>query len=56
MRHVGDGFPSGYAADDDAALHFVGTELREVVCARSGATGYRVECGGETALEARLLA
>ena len=52
---VDDGFPSGYAADDHAALHFVGTELREVVSARSRATGYRVERGGVTALEARLL-
>ncbi len=32
-RLVANGFPAGYAADDDAALHFVGTELREVVSA-----------------------
>jgi dipeptidase E len=52
---VGEGFPSGYAADDDAALHFVGTELHEVVTARSGAAGYRVEPGAETPIEARSL-
>lgn len=52
---VRDGFPGGYAADDGAALHFVGTELREVVSSRPGACAYRVEAGGETALEARLL-
>lgn len=28
---VGDGMPSGYGAGDSAALHFVGTELAEVV-------------------------
>jgi peptidase E len=53
---VDDGFPSGYAADDDAALHFVGTELRQVVTTRAGATGYRVEPGTETAIDARSLA
>jgi len=40
---VADGFPAGYAADDGAALHFVGTELREVVAVREGARAYRVE-------------
>jgi dipeptidase E len=52
---VADGFAPGYAADDDAALHFVGTELREVVSARSGAGAYRVERDGETPIGARLL-
>jgi dipeptidase E len=45
----------GYAADDDAAFHFEGTELREVVTQRDGARGYRVTAGGEEPLEARLL-
>ena len=52
---VTSGFPAGYAADDDAAFHFVGTELREVVSAREGAGGYRVERGSETSIPARLL-
>jgi peptidase E len=52
---VRNGFPAGYAADDEVALVFDGTELREVVTARAGATAYRVEPDGETALEARLL-
>lgn len=52
---VADGFPPGYAADDDAALHFVGTELREVVAVRPGACAYRIEPDGETPLEARVL-
>jgi len=52
---VDGGFPPGYAADDGVALHFVGTELHEVVSTRAGATAYRVEPGAETALDARLL-
>ena len=52
---VDDGFPPGYAADDGAALHFVGTELREAVASRPGARAYRVEPGIETPIEARLL-
>jgi peptidase E len=53
---VGEGFPAGYAAEDGVALHFEGTELREVVSAQEGARGYRVEPGGESALETRVLA
>lgn len=52
---VDGGFPPGYAADDGVALHFVGTELHEVVSTRAGATAYRVEPSGETPLDARLL-
>ncbi len=58
-RLVGEGFPAGYAVDDDAALRFVGRDLAEVVSARAGATAYRVENQGnqvlETPLEARQL-
>ena len=52
---VDSGFPPGYAADDGAALHFVGTELREVLASREGAAAYRVEPGSETPIAARLL-
>jgi hypothetical protein len=56
---VREGFPAGYAIDDDAAMRFAGTELAEVVTARDGAGVYRVEKvdGGvrETRLEARPL-
>jgi dipeptidase E len=52
---VDDGFPPGYAADDGAVLHFVGTDVREVVSVREGARAYRVEPGSETPLDARLL-
>jgi dipeptidase E len=53
---VGEGaLAPGYAADDDAAFLFEGTELREVVAQREGACGYRVTKDGEESLEARLL-
>ncbi|MGH3064960.1 MAG: Type 1 glutamine amidotransferase-like domain-containing protein [Gaiellaceae bacterium] len=54
-RLVDGGFPPGYAADDGAALHFVGTELREVVSSQPGARAYRVEPGSEMPLEPRLV-
>jgi peptidase E len=49
------GFPPGYAADEGAALHFVGTELHEVVAATEGSRAYRVEPGTDTPIAARLL-
>jgi dipeptidase E len=52
---VAEGFPPGIAGDDGVALHYEGTELKEVVSVREGATAYRVEPGSETPLEARLL-
>ncbi len=59
QRLIWEGFPAGYAIDDDAALHFQGTDLAEVVTARQGATAYRVERSHdgvvETPLQARLL-
>ena len=52
---VGDGFPGGYAADDGAALHFVGTDLHEVLTTGLDASAYRVSADGETRLPARVL-
>ena len=52
---VNDGLPAGIAADDDVGLHYVGTELREVVTSREGAGAYRVSADGEEVLPARLL-
>jgi len=52
---VDAGFPPGRAADDDAAFHFEGTELREVVSQREGARGHRVTADAELPLEARRL-
>jgi peptidase E len=42
-RFVGDGVRAGYAADDGAALHFVGRELLRVVSSRASARAFRVE-------------
>jgi dipeptidase E len=53
---VDGGFPSGYAADAGVGLHFVGTELVEVLSPREGATAYRVGPGSETPLDARIVA
>ena len=49
---VDGGFPEGLAADDGVGLHYVGTELREVVTCRPGAAAYRVTRDGEQLLEA----
>ncbi len=60
QRLIADGFPAGIAIDDDAAVLYVGTELREVVSAREGATAYRVALAdgevSEEVLAARALA
>jgi peptidase E len=52
---VDGGFPEGIAADDGVGLHYVGSELAEVVTCRPGATAYRVTRTGEERLDARLL-
>ena len=52
---VDEGFAPGYAADDGVALHFVGTELREIVTSQPGAWAYRVEPGVEAPIEPRQL-
>jgi dipeptidase E len=45
---------SGYAADDGAAIHFVGDRLMKTVCSRPNAMVYRVERQGDQILEAPL--
>jgi dipeptidase E len=52
---VANGFPAGIAADDAVALHYVGTELREVLTTRANSRAYRVEADIETPIEPRLL-
>ena len=52
---VAEGLAPGVAADDDVALHYTGSELREVVTSREGASAYRVEPDGEHELDVRLL-
>ena len=46
--------PAGYAAEDGAALRFVGDELVEVVASRPVARAYRLERRGSQILETRL--
>jgi dipeptidase E len=55
MEAVTEGFPPGYAADDDVGLLFEGTELVEAVSARAGAGAYRVSAAGIEALPTRVL-
>ena len=52
---VANGLPAGIAADDGVALHYVGTELREIVTCRPGTSAYRVTADGEEQLETREL-
>ena len=44
----------GIAADDGAALHYVGTELAEVVTSEATAGAYRVERVDGRVVETRL--
>jgi peptidase E len=46
--------PPGFAADDGAALHFVGPRLVRCVCSRRGAKAYRVERDGRKVIETPL--
>ena len=59
QRLISEGFPSGYAVDNDAAIHFADKDIHEVISGRQGATAYRVELNGgqvvETPLKARLI-
>jgi dipeptidase E len=50
-RFVGDGVTPGYAADDGAALHFIGRDLRRVVSSRPRARAFRVEPRGGDVVE-----
>jgi peptidase E len=50
---IDSGFPEGLAADDGVGLHYVGSELAEIVTCRPGAAAYRVTRDGEEKLTAR---
>jgi len=54
QRLITEGLPDGLAVDEDAAAHFIGTELVEVVSSREPATAYRVERKDGQAVETRL--
>lgn len=53
-RLIAAGMPSGYAADDGAALVFEDRELAEVVSSRPQAAGYFVERRDPDVIETRL--
>ncbi len=48
------GMRAGYAAEDGAALHFVGEELRRVVASRPKSLGYRLDAREGQVIETRL--
>ena len=48
------GMPPGYGIGDGAALHFVGTELAEVVGSRAGARAVHVSSGEQGVVEREL--
>jgi dipeptidase E len=43
FAYLRDGMPPAYAADDGAALHFIGDDVAQVVASRPGARAYRIE-------------
>lgn len=53
-RLLSEGMRPGYAAEDGAALHFVGEELAGVVASRPAARGYRLEAVDGEVVETRL--
>jgi peptidase E len=55
LRFVGDGMRPGYAAEDGAALHFVGAELARVVASRPHARAFYVDPDGEHGLDVAFL-
>jgi dipeptidase E len=55
LAAVADGMIPGYGSGDGAALHFVGTELAEVVTSRPTARACYVTRDGETELASRYL-
>ena len=52
---IDGGFPEGVAADDGVAIHYVGTEISEIVTCRPGAAAYRVTRDGEERLDTKEL-
>ena len=53
-RWLLEGMRPGYAADDGAALHFIGSDVAQVVASREGARAYRVEALGGRVTTTRL--
>lgn len=56
LEAIGNGLPAGYGAGDSAALHFLGTELAEVVSSRSQASAVFASRAGDGTVSERELA
>ena len=54
LRFLREGMRPGYAAEDGAALHFVGEELSHVVASRPRARGYRLDVRGPRVVEMQI--
>ena len=54
LAAMADGLPAGFGTGDGAALHFVGTELAEVVSSRERARAYHVAPVGAEVTETEL--
>lgn len=53
-RLISEGFAPGYAVDEDAAIHFVGTDVRKVISSRENAGAYYVQKIGNEVIETSL--
>ena len=51
---ISDGFPPGYAIDEDAAVHFVGTQMHRVISSRNNAGAYYVQKTRDEVIETSL--
>ena len=51
---VSEGFPAGYAIDEDAAVHFIDQDVHKVVSSRENALAYYVEMQNSSIVEKKL--
>ena len=51
---VSEGFPAGYAIDEDAAVHFIDQKVHNVVSSRKNAMAYYVEMQNSSIVEKKL--
>ncbi|HEX4759393.1 MAG TPA: hypothetical protein VH256_01270, partial [Thermoleophilaceae bacterium] len=53
-RLIAEGFPAGYAADNQAAIHFEDGDVVEALSCSTTARAYRVELEGGAVVEREL--
>ena len=53
-RLISEGFPPGYAVDDDAAVHFIGKDVHNVISSNNNSRAYYVHKIGDEVLETPL--